>query len=239
MPKFLNFVINLILKQYFESERCIFLLTDQEFSINAIGTNIPIVILRDINATFSYDLLFSNFGCQGILLHVERPHLTFHELERQFRLHIDRFNQRKYLILPTLEAPGIITNFSGPTLTYVSDILVVVLEKISKGLSSKEKQNVILDTINEFYSFYTHKYIGNYHNNELVLLHSWNFNSSELFFDLDNLYPDKLNNQMGRPLRIATFTYLPYSIPSKTYVFILIFILFKFIKIFLQKRRMV
>lgn len=210
MLRYLNFLVNIILNQHFQNERCVFFLTDQKSSITTIGTNIPFVILMNENATFQYELLFSNYGCQGIVLHVKKPILVFSELERQIRLNLDRFNQRRYLILPNQkESESIVDFFETLHTNYVADILLVVLESASKGIQSN-----ILEVVDESYAFYTHRYVGNGNTNRPVLKQKWSStNSKNTAFQ--SLYPDKLTNQMGKKLRIATFTYLPYSIPSK------------------------
>lgn len=214
IPQYLNFLVNLILNQHFQNERCLFYLTDQQFGISAVETNIPVVVLRDENATFPYELLFSNYGCQGIVLHVQHPCNVFTELERQIRLHLDRFNERKYLILPTQKGSEIMEEFFAMSLTnYIADILFVVFERGWKKAIFNIK-NDILDGMAEFYAIYTHQYIGSENSNRAVLLQKWKYNSTK-HTELKNLYLDKLSNQMGRRLRIATFTYLPYSIPSK------------------------
>lgn len=208
MPRYLNLLVNFIVNQYFLHEHCFFLLTDQEYNSH-IESSIPVVVLRDRNATFCYESLFTNHhGCQAIILHVQEPHIVFHELENQIRLHLDRFNQRKYLILPTQEGFESTVKAFETLFTYVADVLLIVLQKVSK------KQIGILDEVEELYSLYTHRYIGKENINQPVLIQKWSSNNSE-FSSMENLYPDKLNNQMGRPLKVATFTYLPYSIPSR------------------------
>lgn len=211
--RYLSFLVNLILNQHFQNKRCVFFLTDQKSSISTIGTNIPVVILKNENATFSYDLLFTNYGCQGIVMHVQEPSLVFSELERQIRLHLDRFNQRKYLILPTQTgSEHMVDFFKTSHVNYVADVLFIVLESISKRTHLNVKHS-ILEEVDESYNFYTHPYVGTENANRPVLMHDWYSNTSKTV-KLNRLYPDKLSNQMGRNLRIATFTYLPYSIPS-------------------------
>lgn len=220
-PIYLNLLVNFIIKEYFRDERCIFLLTDQEFGINTSETNIPIVILRNKNASFTFDVLFSYYGCQSIILHVENPPPLFADLEDQIRLHLDRFNKRRYLILPTKDEPENATHLFKMPLNYVADVLLVTYEYVSKGLPSCRDEYMFDWVIDEIYSFYTHQYIGRENCDRPLLIKKWNFNSSNLT-DLKGLFPNKLDNQMGRKLRIATFTYLPYSIPSKNFSYSLI-----------------
>lgn len=212
--KYLNLLVSFILHKYFQSELCVFLLTDQKFELYDIKASVPVVILRNENAKFAYHLLFLSYGCQGIILHVEEPHTVFTELEHQIRMHSDRFNKRKYLILPTQQGHEMMMKLFETPLNYVADVLVVVLESAWQTVPYRRNKYILDSGPGELYSFYTHQYIGYEKGNQPILLNKWSSNSGN-FTALDNLYPDKLDNQMGRKLRIATFTYLPYSIPSK------------------------
>lgn len=129
-------------------------------------------------------------------------------MEKEMRLHVDRFNRRRYLILWRKGEEESMGDFFGKRLDYVADLLVVVLEE------ALAKKGRILGSESEgIYGLYTHRYVGAKDCNAPVFIQKWVSNSSDFSY-LENLYPNKLNNQMGRKLRIATFTYLPYSIPS-------------------------
>lgn len=209
-PNYLNLLFNFILNEYFREDRCVFLLTEYKFGMISIETNVPVVILQTKSAISNYELLFSHdYGCRGIILHVKEPHLIFAELEQQIRLHSVRFNERRYLILPLQKGAVNTMKIFEEQLDYVADLLVVILEESSRGLPS----NILDLEIEETYSFYTHQYFGYENCSRPVLVEKWNTRNSSLM-NLKNLYPNKLNAQMGRKLRVATFTYLPYSIPS-------------------------
>lgn len=199
----LDILVSLIVTHHFQNERCLLILTNNEvpFSYNSIGA--PFAILRNESGIFQYELLFSYHGCQGIIIHSKEPWTVFDQIEKQIRLHWDRFNRRKYLILWTKnEKENVIERF-GKHLNYVADLLVVVFEGAVRKSGPKKGPRLSESESEEIYSLYTHRYVGNENCNAPVLIRKWVPNSSDFSF-LDDLYPDKLKNQMGRKLKIAT-----------------------------------
>ncbi|XP_044265394.1 uncharacterized protein LOC123011819 [Tribolium madens] len=108
---------------------------------------------------------------------------------------MERFNKRKFLIVPQNPSKNFETDFFNlEQLYFISDLLLVLPTNH--------------DTI---FDLKTHKYVGLSDNNEPVLIDRWFANNQSFLFG-KNLYPNKLQNQLGRPLKMATFTYEPYSI---------------------------
>ncbi|KAJ8981078.1 hypothetical protein NQ317_015301 [Molorchus minor] len=124
-------------------------------------------------------------------------------LEREIRLTMERFNDRKYLILAGNGTEDkVVDVFKLKELDYISDLLVVQENFESVG------------SINS-YNILTHKYFGAINNSDCILLDVW-WPVNKTFMLGNNLFPNKLINQMGRALRIATFEYEPYSIIGPT-----------------------
>lgn len=205
-----NILINLIINNYFNNSRCLFIITDENHEIDYKG-NMPVVNIRIINNTINSSILFHYFGCQGILIQSENPMKIFADFETAIRLNIERFNTRRFLINHI-----IVDNdskyedfFNLNELNYVSDILLIIPRSRLQPNQNNSLRNV--DDIFIAFDLLTHRYAGVENHNEPVLLDKWFLKNSSFLYNA-NLYPNKLSNQLGRPLRMATFTYEPYSI---------------------------
>lgn len=189
-------LLGLILNQYFNNFRCIFLLTDKNLPLDTSKIIIPLVNLKISNKSIPTDLFFRYFDCQGIVIQTKNCLEVFENVEKEIRKHMERYNNRRYLFLPS-SCEEIKENdvFQSKELHFVADLLVMSY--------SKEKYE-------EQYEFLTHKYVGVKNNSEVIVLDKW-FANNNSFLKGNNLYPDKISDMQGRTLRLATFTYLPYS----------------------------
>lgn len=156
----------------------------------------PFVNLKITNGSIQSDLFFRSHGCQGIATQTKNILTVFENVEKGIRKRLERFNNRRYLFLPSsYDGAKEIEVFQSKELQFVADILVLrYTEEKSEGV----------------YEFLTHKYTGVGNNNEVIVLDKW-FASNSSFLNGNNLYPDKISDMQGRTLRLATFTYLPYS----------------------------
>lgn len=222
----LNILSNIILSKYYGDSVCIFVITDpyNDFYYNG---KIPTVNLKVNDNVFHPDNFRRSYGCLGFLLKSNTPCELFYNIEKMIRYSDERFNERQYLILPgdDYDETKIMCMFDLEEIEYVDDILIVIPKQI-KIVTHDEYSNQTIEYKQFFletpnitaFDLITHKYIGDIHN-ETVLLDKW-FSSNKSFIYNNNLYPDKITNQKGRALRVTTFTYPPYAIPSRFCLFL-------------------
>ncbi|RZB40319.1 uncharacterized protein BDFB_007673, partial [Asbolus verrucosus] len=187
--------------------RCLMIFTDGDFNYHG---NIPSVKIKVTNDTFNEKLIFHSYGCQNIIIYANKPVNIFVEFETQIRLNMERFNSRKFLIAPRIVTENFEKDFFGlKQLNYVCDLLVLS----PKSCSPNSEQLNIFNTTKEeiVFELKTHKYVGTSNNNKPILLDKW-FSKNQSFLFGRDLYPDKMTNQMGRPLKMTTFTYKPYAV---------------------------
>lgn len=183
-------------------------------------TSIPMVNLKLINNSFDGDYFRRGYGCLGFVLIVNEPCKLFQYIEYKIRHSEERFNNRKYLILPGNEylEENVMCLFQLEEIEYVADMVIVLpTNEVNDAFQINSTINDVA-VLENFVNFelITHKYIGDVHN-EMVLLDKW-FSRNQSFLYGNNLYPNKLTNQQGRAIRIATFTYPPYAIPGTVHL---------------------
>lgn len=193
----LAILTNLIIDTYFNETRCLYIFANSENHFNYLG-EMPTVIFDTINEKINPDLVFNHYGCQGFIINSKNPRIIFENIETNLKVSMERFNTRKYLFVPTDDrVEDILDVFESGALEYVADLNVII-----RGNSTDE---------NGIFEILTHKYIGTSNYNEIYLLDKW-FTSNYSFLFGNNLYPNKLNNQFGRPIKLGTINYVPYSI---------------------------
>lgn len=211
---YLNLLIKIIITRYFAKNRCLFIINDDFNGVNIDG-NIPIVNLKVNGDQFDYDAFGKSFGCTGFVLRTNEVCKVFKKIETMVKHSNNRFNTRKYLILPPSEDgydynEQIQCMYQLGEIDYVNNILIVT----SKTSIIEDDSYKFLEFSNEIsFDLHTHKYVGKHHN-DTILLDRW-FAINQTFLYNNNLYLDKLSDQEGRSLRMATFTYPPYSIPGR------------------------
>lgn len=208
----LNFLANLIIQHYFLDSRCLIIFSDDSNAFDCCGS-IPVVRINVQNTSHYEDLIFHYFGCQGIILANNEPTWTLQLFEDLIKLNMERFNSRKYLILPGVDQQENLSDvFEVNELTYISDLVVV--EQSNRNNTTKYRGKQLLAGKENFtYNLWTHQYVG-MESNKRILLDVWSSDTKKFEFKAD-LFPNKLLNQMGRELRMATFRYEPYSIIGK------------------------
>lgn len=206
----LSVLVNTVIQSYFQDSRCMFLFYDDFQNFEYQG-NIPIVNIK-INQTIINDLIFQSYGCQIFLInHSNASHIIV-QLEHQMKLHDDRFNFRKYLIIPTENYKNLETDiFALSILQYIVDLLVIIPDDNSTVIEECEDYFELFCTSQVNYKLLTHSYVGKQNNNSPKILDVW-LSENETFLHQEDLYPDKITDQEGRVLRCATFNYKPYSI---------------------------
>lgn len=196
MDIFLDILANLIIQAHFQNTGCLIIFTDEENSFHYSG-NIPVLVFK-----IGYDYDRSNcyihhFGCQGIIMKTNNPISHFKDFENDIKYSTERYNKRRYLLL---EGSSMKENLADILLTdeiiYVADIDVI------EGNFNKIEEWI--------FSIWTHSYVGD-DSRQKVLLDLW-YSKNKTFRNTNDLFPNKLKDQQGRPLRMATFTYEPYSI---------------------------
>ncbi|KAL1513946.1 hypothetical protein ABEB36_003284 [Hypothenemus hampei] len=193
-PRFsTQILLNILLNTYFSSSRCILVINPNNLSIRA---NVPTLNLdKSIRIK---ENLFNYIGCTDFLLDVAHPVTDLQLFEREIKFHPDRFNNRKYIFIS--RNPQDFKLFHLQEIHYFNNLLLISCEK-------------------DLFSFWTHKYVGTSGNNDPYLLDKWFINNAS-FLHNNNLFPDKLTDQQGRTLKVATITYIPYSInDSDTYFY--------------------
>lgn len=209
MHFYLNVLSNIILQNYYYNTSCLLIFTDDYANFNYKGP-LPTVNLKFINNTLSEDTFPKYFGCVGILIKSKTPCTIFQNIENIIKHTDERFNERKYLIMndESENSNDVTCIFKLEEIKYVANLLIITTneQQIEEYENNFDvDKNVIMNLI-------THKYVGENHN-ETILLDKW-FSCNESFLYNNNLFPNKLKNQQGRNLRLATFTYPPYTIPG-------------------------
>lgn len=198
MDSFLDILANLVIQRYFLSSRCLLIFIDHGNNFSYSGS-LPIVTMQVQLDNIHSDVFLHYFGCQGIVMKTNNPVVHFKSFEREIKLARDRFNTRKFLVLPgdNLEE-NLEDIFSTEEIMHVADLDII---------------DEIIDIHEPNFSIWTHPYPG-MNLEKKFLLDKW-FPKNRTFLYGSNLYPDKLKNQMGRKLRMATFPYEPYSVIGK------------------------
>ncbi|XP_071051740.1 probable glutamate receptor [Onthophagus taurus] len=189
----------IIIENYLNKEttNCLYVINDETSMFEYKG-ELPIVLLN-VESFKRYPKIYTKFYCENFILSTKNPKQDFITVESSIKRGHNRFNTRKYLILPT---EGFLKNttevFNSKEIDYVSDIVAIFPDN-----------NEIEEEIT--WKLYTHKYVGIINFNEIYILDEW-FGKNSSFLYGNDLYPDKLTNQHGRTLRIGTITYKPYAI---------------------------
>lgn len=207
----LNILLNIIIEKYFLNSRCIFLITDLDNEISLTSNFLIPIVLIKINEDFNSNFLTQSFGCQDFIIKTNTPLSTFQMCEERIKYDTtERFNDRKYVLASGCNMTENLRDISQLNeLNFVSDLLLIM-----EAANGQNNDSIYLRT---------HKYVGNDDQNKLIFLDKW-FLENETFWKGRNLFPDKLNNQMGRELRMSAFTYQPYVILG-TIVFFFVLLL--------------
>lgn len=209
---FLATLANFIIDKYLtENSRCVFLFKDSNSDVFEYHGKVSLVVVDVTGNKFDSNLVFQEYGCQGFIIQSKHPVQIFNQLEYDMKFQKDRFNLRKYLILVRDMSYNSTQVFHSEYLQYVSDFLMIYPRQSTNSTNLSTKPSWGLRCKNEEYALLTHNYVGKEQNASLVLLDFW-FSANQSFLVNTPLYPNKIRNQEKRVLRIAHFTYEPYSI---------------------------
>lgn len=196
MDIFIDILANLIIQKHFDNSGCLIILTDQGNTFGYSG-NLPVVNVKggyDSNRSY---FNIHRFGCQGIIMKTNNPVSHFKHFEKDIKFSRERFNRRRYLLLEgSLIEENLTDILFTDEINYVADIDFI------QGKPDKTNEWI--------FSIWTHSYVGD-DVRKRVLLDLW-YSKNRTFLSNIDLFPKKLKNQKGRVLRMATFTYEPYTI---------------------------
>lgn len=212
MHFYLNILANIILNDYFNQTKCVFVFTDENNDFNYAGES-QIIYLKIFDGTIVPQKIYMYFGCHGFLVHSANPCKIFKSIENIIKHSEERFNDRRFIFLPAKNpAEDLLCLFNTTEIEYVDDLLIILPAEENFAISGTNK---FLDreTHGKF-DLVTHKYNG-LDGRKLWFLDTW-FSSNNSFLLGRNLYPDKISNQQKKHFRVATFTYPPYAVPGKS-----------------------
>lgn len=225
MNIYLDLLVNLIIQKYFLHSRCIIIFSEKFNNFNYIGV-IPVLQINVQNKNIPNDLIFHYFGCKGIIISNNVPIWTFQMFEKLIKLNSERFNSRRYLILPGSNSKENLTDILNvKELDHICNLIIIEEYNRRANMKGSSKQ-YIMKQRHVMYTLWTHQYVGMKNNNKRIFLDFWYSKSKKFKFN-NNLFPNKLLNQKGRGLKMATFQYEPYSIIGKKFMSIILFVFIK------------
>lgn len=200
----LNILVKTILSTYYNDSICAFLISDINNGVDYQGL-LPIVNIKKENVTiFEIKSLLWN-GCQDVIINTANPVHAIEAFEAAIKLQVQRFNKRRYLILPNQFSEGLADLPSLPALQFIPDVLVAV-PQIDYNVSYR-----LIGHCETTFQLITHRFVGPTGNDDVLLLDVWH--SRNFSFEIGfNLFPDKITDMQGRIFKMATFSYKPYSI---------------------------
>lgn len=206
----LHFLLNLIVSTYLQTSRCLMVFS-KNFDLTVEVAFVRINVAED--CTISSDIVFRDHGCQDIIIETECPREVLENFEELIRKHKERFTFRRFLVVGNGNVKQFQKFFTSDSLRFISDLLFVFPMFTTREKEIKKTITKLGDIVS--YELWTHKFTGagnDYRNPEM--LDVW-FSENSSFLYNNFLYPDKIYDQMGKTLRVAAFTYLPYSIIGK------------------------
>nr|CAD7440683.1 unnamed protein product [Timema bartmani] len=193
-----------IASRYFSNHQCVAVFGDMVYS--RVKLNVPTMWVRiplgkEDNTDHSI-LKALDASCEAFIIQLAEPETFIRKLLKLYKKATQRRN-RKVLLLPeaaSKDAQSSDNVLKMKELTFLPDLVVAKL-----NTSSDREVNFTIQ-------LFTHKYVGKEDSEKPVLLDVW---SQGKFLSGRNLFPDKLSNLMGKPLKYATFTYPPYAITQE------------------------
>lgn len=221
MAMITNLLAIFILDNYFNDTGCLFVFTDNDCydyqSFNYNGQLALVNFKLMLNDSNNQSRLKHFFGCNGFLLESNRPSGLFQEVENAIKHSPARFNDRRYLIIPhddNYSNDDALSLLQMDEIEYVDDLLMLLPDESSPLISKSQNKydHFWKGNAEMCFDLVTHRFVSSEHN-ETVYLDKW-FANNQSFLHNHNLYPEKIKNQLGRALKLATFTYPPYTIPG-------------------------
>lgn len=102
MVQHLNVLVNIIINTYYNNSNCAFLITTANGGFNYQGL-LPIINIKlEENANELVDIQkMLQYGCQDVIIQTDNPEVTINNFEAEIKLQVQRFNERRYFVLPT------------------------------------------------------------------------------------------------------------------------------------------
>lgn len=191
----LTLLVNTIVTRYFSTCGCLLILTDNDNDVY-LG-EVPVVRIYITNDVINYNTIFNYYGCQGILIYSSNVTKTFTDFESKLKISIERFNNRKYIIISN----NVDSFFYVKELNFVLNLLFITA--------------IMIDYHNLIFEFRTHQYVGTTNQNQSILLDKWFSTNKTFLYGGFDLFPDKFTNQKGKLFVMAVIQYEPYSIVRK------------------------
>lgn len=199
IPEKMNLFIllKIILEQYFENESCVLMINDQNNTLKYSGQHQIITISFDSFSNLSNiieESIFGfDYGCKGFVIDTSKYASMFELIEDKIRHSFVRHNTRKYLFIVEENFENYekkFRNISG--LQFISNVLFI-----------SEKTP-------EMFLFWWYDYSRSDKEIIFEIADTW-FARNRTFLVGVDLYPDKLRNQKKRDLKMACFSYPPYT----------------------------
>ncbi|KOB75066.1 Ionotropic receptor [Operophtera brumata] len=198
----LGILLHALINQYLADSYCLTLVLEQpiDFKINIIYTYVT-----PNNETLDEltDQLFevSEKGCSDYIVYMSDPQKFMAAFDQVSRRGNTRRSNRKIIILPYSTADSYVNQslglFSMKESTFVANMLLI--------LPAQQEEKTC-----ELYDLVTHEFVS-LDNDQPLYLDQWD-SCTQKFIKNVNLFPHDLKNLNGRIVRVACFTYKPYSL---------------------------
>lgn len=198
----ISIILHALVNQYLADSYCLTLVLDKpiDFKINISFTHIT-ANNGTVDGIMDQLLEVSEKGCSDYIVYMSDPQKFMVAFDQVSRLGNTRRSNRKIIILPYSTDENYVNQllgvFSMKESTFVANMLVVLLVQQAK-------------TNCELYDMVSHKFVSLDSDGPLYL-DQWN-SCTQKFVKNENLFPHNLKNLNGRIVRVACFTYKPYSL---------------------------
>lgn len=200
----LELLLNTIIRQYLESAYCITIISDVPLTFSLPINFISLIPNKENLVDQVYNV--SEMGCSDYIVRMQHPQNFMTAFERVVHTGKVRRSDRKIIFLPydeeyneayDIDLPSLVFSMKGST--YVANMLMIV--------------NVVRNNSDcKSYDLITHQFVGPDEQTHLPkYLDRWDSCSQE-FENHASLFPYDMTNLYGKTLKVACFTYKPYSL---------------------------
>lgn len=196
----LSILLQALINQYLSDSYCVTFVLDKpiDFNVNITFTSITPNISTIDSLTIQL-LEVSENGCSDYLVYMSDPQVFMTAFDITTRSGNARRSNRKIIFLPFSSDENYVNRslelFSMQESTFVANILLVLPGRVTATC--------------EIYDLITHEFISLYKDQPLYL-DQWD-SCTQKFTRNENLFPHNMENLNGRIVRVACFTYKPYS----------------------------
>lgn len=204
-------LLKFVISTYLQRSRCLIAFSNENFNLQL---EIPFLTIKVINGTYPRDVLLKSFGCEDMFIETNEPSKFLDDFEDLISKHKQRFTSRRYLFLSDRSDENFKRFFRNNNLKFILDILYVI-PRFTDSPSNVQKIGQMKDNV--AYELWTHEFGGP--ENKFCkprLVDVW-FSKNSSFLYNNYLYPDKISDQNGKTIKVATITYPPYAVVGKKY----------------------